>query len=116
MANKKWADLTEAEKEDQRARNRKHYAKYAERMRVRRANAHAALADFVDGFKKRCARCGLTDKRVLDFHHVGGKDKAVSVLRKGYSRERIYAEISKCVVLCANCHRVTHWEELHESS
>lgn len=57
-----------------------------------------------------CKRCGLTDYRVLDFHHKGDKDKSVSeLLTQGYAWRRIQEEIDKCIPLCANCHRLEHW-------
>jgi hypothetical protein len=50
--------------------------------------------------------CGEPDPRVLEFHHIGEKDKEISVMiGAGYSRESILTEISKCIVLCSNCHR-----------
>jgi len=53
-----------------------------------------------------CIECGETDPMVLEFHHRDEKDKSVSVLTAaGYSTATIQAEIDKCDVLCANCHR-----------
>jgi len=53
-----------------------------------------------------CTQCGESDPRVLEFHHEGDKDRAVSELvAGGYPIERIQAEISGCIVLCSNCHR-----------
>lgn len=53
-----------------------------------------------------CIECGEKDPVVLEFHHRYGKDKAVSVMvAGGYPIEKIQAEIDKCDVLCANCHR-----------
>ncbi len=50
--------------------------------------------------------CGERDPRVLEFHHRDEKDMAVSELvAGGYSLATIQAEIDKCDVLCANCHR-----------
>jgi hypothetical protein len=47
-----------------------------------------------------------TDPAVLEFHHVGEKDKEVGrMIAQGYGTKAIAAEISRCVVLCANCHR-----------
>jgi len=59
-----------------------------------------------------CADCGIRDPRVLDFDHVeGAKHYEVSFLTSGaYSLESILREINKCVVRCANCHRIVTWE------
>lgn len=58
-----------------------------------------------------CKRCGNSDHRVLDFHHQNDKDKNVSALvHRGYAWGRIEEEINKCIPLCANCHRLEHWE------
>lgn len=59
-----------------------------------------------------CVDCGLTDIRCLDFDHVRGvKLKALSKLSAtSYSLNTIKAEIEKCEVRCANCHRIkTHY-------
>lgn len=34
------------------------------------------------------------------------------MVRDGYSKTKIMNEIDKCVVLCGNCHRRTHYKEL----
>lgn len=55
-----------------------------------------------------CVDCGQTDVRVLDFDHVRGK-KSGNISRmvtNGYSWSTIEAEIAKCEVRCANCHRI----------
>ena len=54
-----------------------------------------------------CAHCGERDPVVLEFHHrASGKLAAVAVLLKDVAPwSRIAAEIEKCTVLCANCHR-----------
>ena len=100
-----------------RARWKRYYRKHPERMKARRIAAQQRNATLVDSFKTQCVRCGNSDPRVLDFHHLTGvnKDKGVATLRvAGYSRARILAEIAKCEILCANCHRVTHWEHRYD--
>lgn len=61
----------------------------------------------------KCNRCGCDDYRVLEFHHVG-KDKEFNIgdaKRSGYGKKRVLEEVKKCEVLCANCHRILHYEE-----
>lgn len=60
----------------------------------------------------KCCRCGESEPCCLDFHHKDPTDKT----KKGggsidimWSKERILEEISKCEILCCNCHRKEHW-------
>ena len=53
-----------------------------------------------------CVSCGETDPVVLEFHHRGDKDNEVSrLMGRGASLDALKAEIAKCDVVCANCHR-----------
>lgn len=57
----------------------------------------------------QCAHCGISDYRVLEFHHLDPKLKEREVsLMYNFSLENIKKEIAKCIVLCANCHRILH--------
>jgi hypothetical protein len=63
---------------------------------------------------KSCSRCGYSDWRCLDFHHKDGTEKDDNIAKmilRNLGKERILKEIEKCEVLCANCHRILHWEE-----
>lgn len=56
-----------------------------------------------------CKLCPETDQDCLDFHHTDPttKDGTISKML-GVSTPVLAAEIAKCVVLCANCHRKVH--------
>ena len=58
-----------------------------------------------------CRKCG--DKRfyVLDFHHRNPEEKAgvIAHMIKSASEKGLIAELAKCDVLCANCHREFHY-------
>lgn len=59
----------------------------------------------------RCLHCGNSDWRVIEFHHrdPSQKERAISDMM-GWSWEKIEKEIAKCDPLCANCHRILHYE------
>lgn len=65
-----------------------------------------------------CIDCGETDVRVLQFDHVDPrtKTKDVSLLIRAYSWKRALPEIAKCVVRCANCHRLKTLNERRVAS
>jgi hypothetical protein len=76
------------------------------RQRVLKAAAVACMGG-------RCAECaGEFPLPVFDFHHLGDKLGGPSVLIGNASIPRIAAELAKCVLLCANCHRMEHANEL----
>ena len=62
--------------------------------------------------ERQCKKCGVSDFRVLDFHHGGLEAKGfnVSDFRHRVGFEKLKEEIEKCSLLCANCHRVVHYE------
>lgn len=57
-----------------------------------------------------CKYCNEKDSCCLDFHHISdNKEHNVSrMIREGYSKNKVLEEISKCEVVCANCHRKIH--------
>lgn len=67
-------------------------------------------------FKKtlKCSQCSESDAACLDFHHLDPKkhdDYISNMIRDGRSKAIILKEISKCIVLCSNCHRKLHYRE-----
>lgn len=61
----------------------------------------------------KCVRCGYKKcLAALDFHHIdpSKKDPSLATINKmRYHRwEIVKAELDKCMLLCANCHREEH--------
>lgn len=54
---------------------------------------------------KFCIDCGENDPIVLEFDHFENKKENLSILILNCSIEKIEAEIKKCNIRCANCHR-----------
>ena len=52
-----------------------------------------------------CVDCGETDPIVLEFDHLRDKSFSVAQQLTNRSWEDIAAEMEKCEVVCANCHR-----------
>lgn len=63
---------------------------------------------WLSSLRTKCLHCGEIDPIVLDFHHRNAAEKSFKLIGSNcYSRSRkaILAEVAKCDVLCANCHR-----------
>lgn len=99
-------------RERHRDRIRREESEFSQRRRAR-------LQERIDAIKleRGCIDCGYRlHPRALDFDHRDGEDKTFNVskiLRQTVSWERIQAEIDKCDVRCANCHRVRTAEGNH---
>lgn len=61
-----------------------------------------------------CLFCREQEPICLDFHHINPANKEFAVGgARMMATKRVIAEIAKCVVLCANCHRKLHAGLLH---
>lgn len=87
---------------------RENNAKHRAVIRTRNDRHIKSLQGFVFEYllKHPCVDCGEKDPLVLEFDHRRDKDRAISrALRSGWSLKRLQAEIAKCQVRCANCHK-----------
>lgn len=55
---------------------------------------------------KSCVDCGNNDVRVLEQDHLENKEFNVSSLVGRRTLKSMIAELEKCEVVCANCHRI----------
>jgi len=60
-----------------------------------------------------CSRCsGVFHPAVYDFHHVDPLEKEADPgSLMGRKWKVVKEELDKCILLCSNCHRLTHAEE-----
>jgi len=69
-----------------------------------------ALKDFIyeDKMSHGCSRCPEKRPSCLEYHHVDCslKKDCVSTMVRRNGFDAVLKEISKCILLCANCHRV----------
>ena len=94
-----------AEHMDYYERNKEKLLEYKWDRQVRkRDEARAFVWEYLSG--KVCQDCGEYDPMVLTFDHVRGTKKmnVSQMVNQGYSLEAIKEEISKCEVVCNNCH------------
>ncbi len=98
-----WKDLTGQQR---------WYYKNRERRIERKERRRAAIRRWLYTYKDQhceCTRCEEDRPPCLDFHHPDEKEQGIATMVvNGYSKESIRAEIDRCIVLCANCHRLEH--------
>jgi transcription elongation factor Elf1 len=94
---------------------KRYYAKHGYKVKAATAKRRKEAREKWQDYKKTlyCVECGQKHPATLDFHHVIKDDKKVvtDLIRNGQLK-RAMEEVQKCVVLCANCHRIHHWEEI----
>lgn len=100
--------------EKQRAKSRAWHAANREYVRTKNRARLAERCAIIDAAKSGpCQDCGRDDlpPYCKDFHHRDPALKHKEVrLMATHSMERLLAEIAKCDVLCAICHRIRHHE------
>lgn len=73
-----------------------------------------AMRERVSAYKmqKGCVDCGFNSHScALDFDHIDPSVKLFNIgnqISRGWSWARLLKEIEKCVIRCANCHRIKH--------
>lgn len=97
-----------------RRNSKKYYEKNRQAVIRRTKQSRVKSRKMWDTFKRRlsCVQCGQNHPATLDFHHVDRENyRSVNRLLSGGMYAAAMEEIQKCVVLCANCHRIHHYEE-----
>lgn len=94
------------------------YKREKEEYQSRNIAANAKMDLFINKLKnKPCADCGVCySPWIMDFDHLDPKTKvaSVSMLKRNLNYQKILEEISKCELVCANCHRDRTYKRLQE--
>lgn len=100
---KKYCKNCQANYQKKHYQNNKKYYKDKARARDKK------ISDFISSLKKDkpCIDCGVVyPPYVMDFDHREDKKYNIShMARLGLSEDAILLEISKCDLVCSNCHR-----------
>jgi hypothetical protein len=105
----------EVRKQKHREYSRKHYETNKERLiaseKLRKKSVRKQWVELKESVK--CISCGFSHPAAIDFHHVNPSpsDRKIYELLRCNNFNGALEEIKKCVPLCANCHRVHHYDE-----
>lgn len=104
--------------ERERLAMRRYRARHGDRERKQAKANRRRKYEWLATKKLKCLRCEESHPGCLDFHHrdPSEKDVSISLVVWRWKLTRLEAEIAKCDVLCANCHRKLHWEERKANS
>jgi hypothetical protein len=101
-------------KEYRRNYQRSWHQRHREKRLARTYERKAAIHDYIQNMKNQlhCVDCSQRHPATLHFHHRNSEDKVFNIsdaVYSGFSLDRIKKEIQKCIVLCANCHAIRHY-------
>lgn len=84
-------------------KNKFHVSKHRKRVKV-------LAVEYLGG---KCSLCGYGKCiSALEFHHRDPRQKDFGISGTNKSFESIKAELDKCILVCANCHREIHQDIL----
>jgi hypothetical protein len=95
--------------------SREHYLRNQTETKAKTKETKSKLKAEWYAFKAtlKCTHCGFFHIAALDFHHEDPSTKEGNIhdfISNGQFA-KAYEEIKKCIVLCANCHRIHHHDD-----
>ena len=85
----------------------------ARQKRLKRKNLKLKCIEYKGG---KCCLCGFNRfSSALDFHHLDPSKKEINIAEafaRNHSFKRIQKELDKCLMVCSNCHRGIHNEDI----
>jgi predicted nucleic-acid-binding Zn-ribbon protein len=105
----------EVRKAYHKEQSRKHYEANKEAVIQKTADKKKAFRIEWQEYKATlaCTKCGFSHSAALDFHHENPEEKEYNIHRllSNGQYAKLHKELKKCIVLCANCHRIHHYDE-----
>lgn len=86
-----------------------------DKKKARRDKDKARQRKFLNSLKegKPCTDCGnIFHPCAMDWDHINN-NKIANVSRLRSSKKRVLEEVSKCELVCANCHRIRTYKRHH---
>ena len=91
-------------------KDKKQYNEYMRKYMLERY--HKRLKESKDKFGNICSKCENTNQ--LEFDHIDSSTKTFTIVKMWYvSEEKFAKELSKCQLLCKNCHIEKHRSSYH---
>jgi len=100
-------------KECQREYSKIHYKNHSKLYKSRAVSRHSKKREEFHQYKTnlKCSVCRENRWWLLDFHHINPEEKEYNMSRiTDLSEAKVKEELSKCIVLCSNCHRDLHYK------
>ena len=96
--------------EKQKAAYKAWYERNKEEFLEKRRDRRGSVRKFITEYKEQnslCTDCNISyPPHILEFDHVNGKSFTISSTdTRDKTKEEILAEIAKCEIVCANCHK-----------
>lgn len=101
--------------------DQKRHDKLRPQILVQKKKRKKELGEWLAAYKAKisCVKCGFSHPAAIDFHHRDANDKRITIgdiKSQGLSIKYLQEEIDKCDALCANCHRILHYNERKKTS
>lgn len=102
---KKWREKNPDYDKKRYSKNKEYFL---ENKRKNRRKKNQIIKEYK---RKHPCKCGEKHPCALDFHHLKKDETNQNIsdlIRRNTSLKKIFEEIDKCIVVCANCHRKIH--------
>jgi hypothetical protein len=102
--------------EKQREAQRKSYLKNIDKNKIKNKTYREKVRKYVRKQKESspCMDCGVSyPYYVMEYDHIeNNKIRSVAKITSNGSLDQVIKEISKCNLICSNCHKARTWKRI----